>query len=57
MMTGPLRVLEAGKGGRAGCWQDAGVWERACVTGANVQGDSPHGSDLGFGYLFASEEG
>ena len=57
MMTGPLRVLEAGKGWRAGCWQDAGVWERACVTGANVQGDSPHGSDLGFGYLFASEEG
>ena len=44
-------------GGRAGYRRGVGVWERVCVTGVNVQGDSPNGTDLGFSYIFASQEG
>lgn len=55
MSPGSRRGRQAWEGGLA-----AGrVWGcgRGHVSRVNVQGDSPNGTDLGFSYIFASQEG
>ena len=58
MSPGSWRGRQAWEGGLAtgGVWGCGGVGEGMC-HGINVQGDSPKGTDLGFSYIFTSQEG